>query len=102
MFAPHCDSSVLHAPGECQFCDQYPDWQAYRERARINFTGQDDPKKAPCPSTHFRPVEIVHRWYGNRPNPAGELPDFELTETGQDSDTWADRFVAWLERWLGR
>jgi hypothetical protein len=65
---PHCDSSILHAPGECEYCDGYPEWQVYRKLARIAFTGQ--PLKegfAPCPSTWFRTPELRDRWYGNAP-----------------------------------
>ena len=66
----HCDASVLHAPGECEYCDKYgKSWQRYREMARINFTGHTDSDKAPCPSTHFRTVEKIHRWPGNQPKP---------------------------------
>jgi hypothetical protein len=36
---PHCDQRVLHAPGECEFCDGNPDWQALREAWGISFTG---------------------------------------------------------------
>lgn len=63
---PHCDSSILHAPGYCEYCDDHPDWQHYRELARINFTGQRDESKAPCPSTHFRPDSQRDLWPGNR------------------------------------
>lgn len=48
--APHCDFRVLHAPGDCEYCDQYPDWQEYRKIAQINFTNQFDPDKLICPS----------------------------------------------------
>ena len=34
---------------------------------RINFTGENDPKKAPCPSTYFRPLETIEKWHGNVP-----------------------------------
>lgn len=65
----HCDSSVLHAPGECEFCDKYgKEWQDYRILARINFTGHHDEDKAPCPSEHFRSVETINHWPGNRPS----------------------------------
>lgn len=66
-FAPHCDSSILHAPGACEYCDHYPDWQQMRVTQCINFSGEHDPEKAPCPSTAFRPEEIRDRWPGNRP-----------------------------------
>ncbi len=71
---PHCDSTILHAPGACQYCDMYPAWQQLRERWRLNFTGEHDPDKAPCPSEHSRPPEIRDRWYGNRPYPPGTRP----------------------------
>ena len=64
---PHCDSSVLHAPGECHYCDAFPDWQAYRETARINFTGWDDPEKVPCPSLYWRDLAAIETWPGNVP-----------------------------------
>ena len=66
-FMPHCDSTVLHAPGECEFCDQYPDWQSLRELWRINYTGKDDHEKVPCPSLYFRDIDLINRWPGNLP-----------------------------------
>jgi hypothetical protein len=36
---PHCDSAVLHAPGECEYCDGRPEWQSLREAWGIAFTG---------------------------------------------------------------
>lgn len=72
-FAPHCDPTILHAPGKCEFCDDYPDWQAYRQTAGIAFTGEADELGvkhgiAPCPSTWFREPETRDRWSGNRPS----------------------------------
>jgi hypothetical protein len=67
-YAPHCDSSILHAPGVCVYCDEYPDWQEYRQVTRTNFTGENDPHKAPCPSEHFRPPALRDQWGGNVPN----------------------------------
>lgn len=61
----HCDQSILHAPGKCQYCDHYPEAQALREFWRINFTGEHNPDKAPCPSTYFRPDGIRDLWPGN-------------------------------------
>lgn len=66
-FAPHCDPSVLHAPGTCRSCDLYPDWQHYRQVARISFTGDDSADLAPCPSDWFRPAASRDAWPGNRP-----------------------------------
>lgn len=71
---PHCDASVLHRPLSCQYCDEYPDLQAYREGARINFTGEDDPAKVPCPSLYFRDLDSIERWHGNVPVPPEGQP----------------------------
>lgn len=65
-YMPHCDQSVLHAPGACRPCDLYPDWQEMRKRQRINFTGESDELKAPCPTTYFREEETINQWPGNR------------------------------------
>jgi hypothetical protein len=72
--APHCDQSVLHAPGECRYCDAHPDWQAYRKVAGIAFTGREPaalypggPLEAPCPSDLRRGRGQAHTWGGNRP-----------------------------------
>jgi hypothetical protein len=64
---PHCDQSILHAPGVCEYCDKHPDWQALREGWGINFTGGTDATKAPCPSTFFRPSDYRDAWPGNTP-----------------------------------
>lgn len=37
---PHCDSRVLHAPGECRYCDAHPEWQELRKAWGIAFTGK--------------------------------------------------------------
>ena len=67
-FAPHCDSAVLHAPGECVYCDDYPDWQSYRRTARVAFTGHE-PKadEILCPSEQRRSLTHINRWGGNVP-----------------------------------
>jgi hypothetical protein len=49
-----------------------PDWQEYRETARINFSGHNDPYKAPCPSVWFRTPEMRDLWHGNVPQPSDE------------------------------
>lgn len=36
---PHCDQRILHAPGECEFCDACPQWQQLRKAWGIAFTG---------------------------------------------------------------
>lgn len=63
---PHCDSLVLHAPGECAFCDDYPEKQARRMYGRVNFTGHHDPNKSPCPAEARRSLDHIERWVGNR------------------------------------
>ncbi len=66
-FAPHCDQRILHAPGECVYCDHYPDWQEMRDRQHINFTGHSDPLLGPDPAGQFRSPESLAYWPGNRP-----------------------------------
>lgn len=83
---PHCDSAVLHKPGDCKYCDEHPDWQELRERWRINFTGETDPEKAPCPSTLRRTAAQVHRWPGNQPTERRE-------EFGQEPQSAWDRLL---------
>lgn len=62
---PHCDGLILHAPGECEFCDRHPDWQQARVDQKINFTGHHDEDKATCPAEVRRPLETINRWGGN-------------------------------------
>lgn len=80
---PHCDAKVLHAPGECEYCDMHPEWQGLREMWGIAFTGHshevikwtDWEGKAcekiliPCPSELDRPLGIIEKWPGNRSKP---------------------------------
>jgi hypothetical protein len=65
---PHCDARVLHAPGECKYCDLHPDWQELREVWGISFTGHHDPDKMTCPAERHRSLETINRWYGNTPH----------------------------------
>lgn len=68
---PHCDSKVLHAPGECQYCDQHPDWQALRITWGIAFSGYEpEEKELPCPADFARPGKS-QLWNGNIPVPTG-------------------------------
>jgi hypothetical protein len=64
---PHCDHLILHAPGKCRYCDSHPEWQALRLAWEINFTGEENPQLAPCPSAKYRPAYQAHRWHGNHP-----------------------------------
>lgn len=77
---PHCDARILHAPGECQFCDKHPEWQELRKIWQIAFTGHDymvtSPQNVittraavlPCPADHIR-GENHSKWAGNRAFP---------------------------------
>lgn len=72
---PHCDSRVLHKPGECEFCDKHPDWQELREAWGIAFTGHSNEdtvspygsKMLPCPAEFNRGMESINSWHGNVP-----------------------------------
>ena len=76
---PHCDSNVLHAPGRCVYCDRgFADLQEFRLLHGINFTGESDPAKLPCPATAKRPVETIERWGGNVAKQSADwLPEIE-------------------------
>ena len=63
---PHCDTKILHAPGECHHCNLYPEYQRYRQVAGINFTGESNANKAPCPSLWNRTAEQRDNWEGNK------------------------------------
>lgn len=70
LTAPHCDQAVLHAPGECRFCDDVPLWQALRRLWGIAFTGHRPDLTADevaCPSD-IRRGEVNQVWPGNQPN----------------------------------
>ena len=66
---PHCEHRVLHPPGDCEFCDMYPDLQKKRIDEGVNFTGEGDPNKKPCPAEEARGLENVNAWHRNRPYP---------------------------------
>jgi hypothetical protein len=70
---PHCDQQILHAPGECDYCDEQPQWQALRKLWGIAFTGHlpirvlDPPfQELPCPSDWRRPLGLNQAWPGNQ------------------------------------
>ena len=72
---PHCDQTVLHKKGACEYCDALPEWQALRVAWGINFSGESDPAKIPCPSTRTRTAEQVNRWGGNVAKPGEPQPE---------------------------
>lgn len=66
--APHCDQAVLHAPGECRFCDAHPAWQALRKLWGIAFTGHLPAFREgelACPSDFRRGLGEAGRWWPN-------------------------------------
>lgn len=62
---PHCDSEVLHAPGMCEVCDMFPELQEARVNANVNFTGEADTTKDPCPATARRSLRRRSQMEGN-------------------------------------
>jgi hypothetical protein len=63
---PHCDQRVLHAPGECDYCDEHPEWQDLRLAWGIAFTGYTpEGNELPCPATRSRPLDVIEAWHGN-------------------------------------
>ncbi len=67
---PHCDQRVLHAPGECKYCDELPVWQALRTAWGICFTGYEpEAGELPCPADHARPGGLCEAWSGNKATP---------------------------------
>lgn len=77
---PHCDPRVLHAPGECEFCDAHPEWQELRTMWNIAFTGHSYDKNGkpaivdeyrgpiqPCPAEVARGMGSINSWGGNVP-----------------------------------
>lgn len=60
---PHCDQRVLHAPGECEFCDMNPMWQELRKAWGIAFTGHAPQGSLP---TCGREMQETYPGYGSR------------------------------------
>ena len=67
MTYPHCDALVLHAPGECDYCDDHGEWQQLRVMWKINFTGKREDGFTICPSEARRDLATINEWAGNRP-----------------------------------
>ncbi len=59
------DASIVHAPGECKTCDDFPDWQTLRSLWNITYTGRTPkPGQVRCPSTLNRPHTAEHCHHG--------------------------------------
>jgi hypothetical protein len=73
MRFPHCDERVLHAPGECQYCDHHPDWQQLRHVWNIAYSGHSpESGETACPvdlAVMWEERGDYNKWYGNRPEP---------------------------------
>ena len=69
MTFPHCDARILHAPGECDVCDEYSsDLQEVRKVWNIAFTGhKPEGIQTPCPADLARGPESYNQWGGNVP-----------------------------------
>lgn len=86
---PHCDQLVLHAPGECIYCDKHPDWQQARIDNGINFTGHSDADKQPDPATIRRTQMLVeHGEWGNGYDTLNQWPGNQATPTEEDAGRW--------------
>lgn len=67
---PHCDQRILHAPGECEHCDERPEWQALRQLWGIAFTGYEPGgNELPDPATNIRDFDVLNAWGGNKAKP---------------------------------
>lgn len=101
---PHCDQRILHAPGECEYCDLHADWQELRSSWGVAFTGHTPgDREVPCPADALRPPGSAsdhRRWGGNKPTSADgtwpqELPASVMIygEPAAQRD-WQKRFLA--------
>lgn len=74
---PHCDPRVLHAPGECEICDEHcKEWQELRSTWGIAFTGHE-PRNGEFPDPATRARGNPHVWGGNRPwKPSPTITEF--------------------------
>src|SRR5437868_7186472 len=87
MSFPHCDQRILHAPTECEYCDDHADWQALRTAWGIAFTGHKPDGEwitTPCPADAARPAgsRADHRrWGGNKPTTAKGDPSWPMEST---------------------
>lgn len=81
MSFPHCDARVLHAPGECKFCDE-SGLQDVRRAWGIAFSGHKPEVdeygrlEMTCPADLARPAgssSDYRQWGGNVPYRGAEI-----------------------------
>lgn len=70
---PHCNSEVLHAPGECHYCDAYPQRQRVRAASGTSFTPNES-----------------NGWSGNVAAPTGSLHSHMGATYIVGRDDWDD------------
>ena len=92
---PHCDQNCIHRPLSCEYCDQYAsDLQHNRELLNVNFTGENDPSKHPCPSDLRRGLGGAHGWGGNAPRPNKGIIDANTIDyNGKCPKCGADAYI---------
>ena len=56
----------FRSSGKCSYCDEYRQAQDQRAICGINFTGEDDPTKLPCPAEAARGLDNLEHWGGNK------------------------------------
>jgi hypothetical protein len=72
---PHCDSRVLHAPGECEYCDQRKEWQELRQAWGIAFTGHTPKASLPECGETFDAYGERRRCRSHKGHPRGGVHD---------------------------
>lgn len=76
---PHCNTEVLHAPGTCAYCDEFPDRQAQRVAS----------------NTPFTPAE-ANGWYGNVAQPKAWVDPWAEQPAGGGRVSVLDRIRGWF------
>ena len=77
---PHCEQRILHAPGECRFCDEHRDWQELRAAWGIAFTGYEpEGTELPCPADYARGDNHT-KWSGNIAKPTSGDEGYGIPE----------------------
>lgn len=102
---PHCNSAMLHAPGECYYCDHYPKRQHAWIDSGQPFTPNESngwsgnvAVKAGEVHTHLLSTYVV----GDGPTISQRNPDGTLSPVEpigwREEHGWFARLVFWLRR----